>query len=119
MGQWRECCLIAKNIKVNGTPNHILVNKIMDYSIAHFRTYSYLVANEMYQRGYKVDKYKFEKYFSLSFIIDTFYLFEEWHDDRYMAQCYYNLQEKYDCGGMTAEEWRRIHNFYMDVMYHV
>ena len=30
IGQWRECCLIAKQISEKGTPNHILVNKIMD-----------------------------------------------------------------------------------------
>lgn len=113
LSQWRECCLIAKNIKEKGTPNHILVNKIMDYSISHFRTYSYLVADEMYQRGYRVDRHKFEKYFNLSFVIDTFYLFEDWHNNRYMEQCYYNLQEKWDCGGIPEEEWLKFERVYM------
>lgn len=108
LGQWRECCRIAKNIAEHGTPNHILVNKIMDYPIAHFRTYSYFVADEMYQREYKVDKRKFDQYFKLSFIIDEYYLFEEWHNDRYLAQCFFNLQEKYDCGGITEAEWDKI-----------
>ena len=31
LGQWRECCAIARNIAVNGTPNHVLVNKVLDY----------------------------------------------------------------------------------------
>ena len=31
-------------------------------------------------------------------------LYPGWHNDRYLAQCYYNLEEKYDCGGI-AEEW--------------
>ena len=31
LGQWRECCLIAKNIAEQGTPNHILVNRIFNY----------------------------------------------------------------------------------------
>lgn len=43
LSQWRECCCIARNIAVNGTPNHILVNKIMDYGIAHFYSYTKLV----------------------------------------------------------------------------
>ena len=110
LAQWRECCCIAKNIMEKGTPNHILVNKIMDYPIQHFITYTYFVADEMYQRGYKVDKRKFDQYFKLRFVIDEYYLFEEWHDDRYLRQCYYNLQEKYDCGGITEEEWHRIEN---------
>ena len=62
LSQWRECCCIARNIAVNGTPNHLLVNKILNYPIQHFITYSYLVANEMYRRGYKVDKSRFENY---------------------------------------------------------
>lgn len=36
LSQWRECCCIAKNIAIN----HILVNKIMDYGIAHFYSYT-------------------------------------------------------------------------------
>ena len=54
LGQWRECCLIAKSIKENGTPNHILVNPIMDYPMAHFITYSRLVFDEMDRRDYSV-----------------------------------------------------------------
>lgn len=31
-----------------------------------------------------------------------------WHEDRYFIQCYYNLQEKYDCGGISPEDWEKI-----------
>ena len=119
LGQWRECCLIAKTIKEKGTPNHILVNKIMNYPIHDFVHYTTLVYYEMYERHYKANFYKFEQYFPDYVGSNWKYddLFKNWHNDRYLTQCYYNLQEKYDCGGMTAEEWRRIHNFYMDVMY--
>lgn len=34
IAQWRECCCIAKNIADNGYPNHILVNKIMDFGLS-------------------------------------------------------------------------------------
>lgn len=30
------------------------------------------------------------------------------HNDRYLKQCYYNLQEKYDRGIITKEEWDLI-----------
>ena len=39
-------------------------------------------------------------------------VFPEWHNDRYLWQCYYNLQEKYDCGGITQNEWDAIDLFF-------
>ena len=106
LGQWRECCLIAKNIAEKGTPNHILVNRIMDYPIEHFFRYGIRVVNEMERRGYKVDLYKFIRWFDrLSAEREYEDIFDTWHNDRYLKQCYYNLQEKYDCGGITQAEW--------------
>ena len=106
LGQWRECCLIAKNIAEKGTPNHILVNRIMDYPIEHFFRYGIRVMNEMERRGYKVDLYKFIQWFDrLNAEREYESIFDTWHNDRYLKQCYYNLQEKYDCGGITQAEW--------------
>ena len=45
-------------------------------------------------------------------------LFEGWHNERYLKQCYYNLQEKYDCGGISKEEWMKVYkyvNFVLDL----
>ena len=106
VGQWRECCLIAKNITEKGTPNHILVNQIMDYSLRHFATYTTYVFIEMLNRGYKVDYHKFAKWINED--DTTLYkreVFSDWHNKRYLNQCLYNLEEKYDCGGITDEEW--------------
>lgn len=112
LSQWRECCCIAKSIKEKGTPNHILVNKIIDYPIKHFKYYTFLVIQEMRKRGYKVNEECFTKYYPLvnkkefgKLKEDLFY---DWHNERYLKQCYYNLQEKYDCGGISEEEWDRI-----------
>ena len=55
LGQWRECCAIAKNITTNGTPNHILVNKVMEYPMSHLYTYGLYVATAMRKRGYECD----------------------------------------------------------------
>ena len=114
VSQWRECCCIGRLIKENGTPNHILVNKIIEYSVPHFVSYTRLVSNEMKRRKYKVDDEKFLRY------IESLYLpcydcaltfesiFADWHNNRYFFQCFYNLQEKYDCGGISDEEWNQI-----------
>lgn len=114
LGQWRECCLIAKNIHNNGTPNHLLVNKIMDYPFEHFYTYCYEVACEMKYRGYKIDFYNFLKWISAEKhtpIITHDEVFKDWHNDRYLNQCLANLQEKYDCGGIGICEYEKIVDF--------
>lgn len=41
-------------------------------------------------------------------LIDKDKLYSSWHNDRYLVQCYYNLQEKYDCGGIPREDWEKI-----------
>lgn len=115
IGQWRECCAIAKAIAENGTPNHILVNKVMDYPIHHFIIYSFLVYKEMRSRGFKPNGMNFEKWleFDESLIENKrSILFPNWHNDRYFKQCYFNLEEKYDCGGILEEEWHKIFKLY-------
>ena len=115
IGQWRECCLIAKNIKEKGTPNHILVNKVMNYPIHHFIIYSFLVYKEMKNRGFNPNGMNFEKWlkFNESLIENKkSILFPDWHNDHYFLQCYYNLQEKYECGGISEEEWKKIEKLF-------
>ncbi len=113
LGQWRECCAIARNISVNGTPNHMLVNKVMDYPMGHFWKYGYLIYMSMKYRGYKCDFTKFEKWIDKPYALivpDLHDLFDGWHNERYLTQCFYNLQEKYDCGGISEKEWNLIYN---------
>lgn len=123
LAQWRECCAIASNIANKGTPNHLLVNKIFDYNAFHFWNYSLLVVEEMKNRGYKISTKSFNNFKNNFFQKDltekevlpasdiTFEkLFWSWHNDRYLKQCLYNLQEKYDCGGIPEKEWKKIEN---------
>lgn len=108
LSQWRELKCIAKNIKEKGTPNHILVNKIMDYDLDHFCNYAILVYNAMIDRGYKVSEEVFQYIDDVTehhTCMLTKDIFPEWHNERYLMQCFLNLQEKYDCGGLTYEEW--------------
>ena len=109
VAQWRECCCIAKNIHDKGTPNHILVNKIMDYPIEHFIAYTTLVKQEMQKRNYKCDTSRFAKWLEWnSFTIFESEIFEDWHDERYLKQCLFNLEEKFMCGGIPNNEWKLI-----------
>lgn len=120
LGQWRELCAIAKSIAETGTPNHILVNRIMSFPLAHLRVYGQLVCAEMRNRGYSVNYDKFGKWFSND--KDKPYtlcsnLFYGWHNERYLRQCFFNLQEKHDCGGITDQEWRLIEDKFLDKAY--
>ena len=118
LGQWRECCLIAKQIDEKGTPNHVLVNRILDYSTSHFYTYCNKVMFEMDRRGYRITEQAKSKIFFCKawYLILHPDLFSDWHNDRYLRQCLANLQEKADCGAIPAEEWKRITDRYPEMI---
>ena len=119
LSQWRECCAICSNIANKGTSNHILVNKIMDYEFVHFMEYTRLVVSEMERRHYKVSQKamnnflsNFEKFADpnealIGASLERI-LFADWHNERYLKQCLFNLQEKFDCGGIPKDEWKVI-----------
>ena len=119
LGQWKECSVIAGNILTKGTPNHILVNKIMDYSIDHFITYAALVRGEMGNRGYKTMDSVANKIISLKpdwKAVPFEKLYYYWMDDDYFKICYYNLKEKYMCDGIQDSEWRPIEELAKEVI---
>lgn len=113
VAQWRECCAICSNIANKGTSNHLLVNKIINYSKIEFHSYTMNVIEEMKCRNIKVSDRALnnfnDNYLRIpDFISYTGGLFTDWHNERYLKQCLFNLQEKYDCGGITEDEWCRI-----------
>ena len=109
LGQWRECCLIAKNLAERSTPNHVLVNMVTEFPKDHFYTYCKLVQREMYRRGYRLTMQAQRKIWrELWDYIPDGNVFPGWHNDRYLRQCLANLQEKADAGAIPAEEWKRI-----------
>lgn len=101
ISQWQECSTIADAIIKNGTPNHKLVNYIMDYPIEHFVWYSMRVRLEMTKREYKTSQAITDKIWSLlpdpSVKVITLYsedLFKNHHDKTYFKICLWNLYEK-------------------------
>ena len=110
VSQWRELSAITGSINKKGTPNHRLVNIILEYDKSHFYTYSNIIYNEMKRRNMKPNisvSNKIDTYCH-SNIIDRNLLFKDWHNDRYYKQCYHNLEEKYDRGIISKEEWEVI-----------
>ena len=113
VAQWRELSATAGNILTKGTPNHILINKIMDYPLDHFITYAKLVREEMTKRGYRTMDRVWEKIVSVHpkwHTINYNSLFNQWMDYEYLKICYYNLLEKHLCGGINTKDWEQINS---------
>lgn len=112
VAQWRELSAIAGNIKTKGTPNHILVNEVMNYPMNHFITYAAAVRAEMTSRGYRTMDSVWKKICSVCDgdynILPLDEVYPEWMDDEYFIICYYNLKEKWMCGGIKDEDWVKI-----------
>ena len=109
VAQWRECIAIKRQWE-KGTLKHRLVSYVMNYSKEYFLQYVQHITWELRKRNIKYQ----EKYY---LEIDNFCWQDEMtytpcyypeHNDRYLRQCYYNLQEKYDRGIISQEEWNWV-----------
>ena len=114
VSQWRELSSIAGTIQKNGTPNHILVNFVLDYNYDHFISYAYYVREEMTRRGYRTMNSVWEKIILLKTdykVLPLKDIYPEEMNDTYWIICYYNLMEKWLRGGIKNEDWNKISNF--------
>ena len=115
LGQWREINLIWKEIQTDGMIHHIIVDYINNESLYEFVSYATMVYEEMLKRKYKVNEnlmYEISKGFNKSIINKHICMgpYKNYHDNRYLRQCYYNLQEKFDRGGIDLDEWWILQN---------
>lgn len=111
VAQWRELSSIAGSIQTKGTPNHILVNKVLVYDFDHFITYAKIIRDEMTRRGYRTMDSVWNKIVALKpdwQEVPFCNLYFDWMDTEYLHICYYNLLEKYRCGGIREEDWKAI-----------
>ena len=111
VAQWRELSAIAGAIQKNGTPNHVLVNFVLNYDYDHFINYAGMVRAEMNRRGYRTMNSVWEKITNLK--PDWNYLsydeiYKEKMDNDYLEICLYNLWEKYLCNGIKEAEIQNI-----------
>ena len=99
LAQWRELNSIYKK-----QDKHILINYVYEYPREDLLAYSLLVMSEMNERGIEIKKTEnFDSYFSGVYVknipnLESFIPFKNHHNNRYLLQCFYNLQEKYDRG---------------------
>ena len=109
VSQWRECIAIKRQWE-KGTLKHRLVSYVMNYDKQYFYDYVWQVKHELYKRNIKYQikyYYEIENFCEIDWDRDEVLDYKE-HNDRYLKQCYCNLQEKYDRGIITNEEWQKI-----------
>ena len=101
VAQWRELSAIAGAIEKSGTPNHVLVNFVLDYDYDNFISYAYYIREEMTSRGIRTMNTVWDKIVKLKpewTLLPLDKIYEQKMDDLYLKICYYNLYEKYLCG---------------------
>ena len=120
VAQWRELSAIAGAVQKNGSPNHLLVNFVLNYDWNHFVSYAYYVRKEMTNRGYRTMNSVWDKICSLADnkenILPLDEVYKEKMNKQYFVICHFNLLEKYICGGIDDETWNNIENQYCDYM---
>lgn len=123
LGQWRELNSIFKLRN-----KHILINFVYDDNWSLYN-YTLLVIKEMQIRGYNCNLknmiFYFEgKYEALilddsiqtdAYIFPYEEIFAEKMNKEYLTICYYNLLEKYRCGGITKNEWEKVEKRYKEL----
>lgn len=111
VAQWRELnSIYVKQDK------HILINYVYDYDRVHLLAYSLLVIDECNKRNIRIVEWgKFNKFFENTRLLSinnmqTFEPFPQHHNFRYLRQCFYNLQEKYDRGqeDFSREQYQQM-----------
>lgn len=101
LSQKRECDLIWKDIANGKKTNHILINYIWGYQdyLKQLNIYYVLLKKEFDKRGFKFNpKHAMLKLDLVESYCRVSQPFKFHHNNRYLLQCFYNLQEKYDKG---------------------
>lgn len=111
VAQWRELSAIVGAIQKKGTPNHILVNFVLDYDYNNFISYAAELREEMTRRGYRTMNSVWDKITSLKpnwTRLPHTEIYKEKMDDDYLEICLYNLWEKYLCKGIKESDIQNI-----------
>ena len=113
VSQWRECIAIKRQWE-KGTLKHRLVSYVMDYNKAYFMKYVLKITDELNNRNIKHNSkflYEISDFCDDKLDIDVMFgrLDYPEHNDVYLRQCLYNLEEKAMRGLISQEEWEKIY----------
>lgn len=120
VSQFREVVGIYSMLKKDGFVNHCIVSKVVNYPLEELRVYALLVCKEMKNRGFRMGQIPLQRLdityddidkFTIPDNIKDLNLFTDWHNDRYLKQCYYMLEEKCDVKMITEEEFSKVREY--------
>ena len=113
-GQLRELVAIMRDWRDKGKTNHILINRVMEYSKADLYSYLCVYEEESERRyGKSLPRQRFD--FALFCVLTVKTkndIFEGWHNKEYLRVCMANLYEKHHFGigksRISDDEWQRL-----------
>lgn len=120
VSQWREIIAVLRKMNKSNSLD-LLVKQLVHYNESHVKYYTNILVEEFICRGYNFSDSLYDEIMKWEdeneMFLDSYVLecdcqedlFKEWHNDRYLLQCYHNLQEKFDNGGINIEDWMKIH----------
>lgn len=116
ISQWRECIAIKRQWE-KGTLDYKLVSYVKNYDKKYFYNYITRICQEMLKRNIKYqDKYLYEIMDFCECTGNSLYPIDKLnyleHNERYLIQCYFNLQEKYDRKMILEDDWKFIQEFW-------
>ena len=113
-GQLRELVSVMHDWRDKETTNHLLINKVMEYSRHELVTYFVKYEAEYHKRyGKWLMKQweEFKKFDDKIYPLNHIH-FDGWHNKEYLRVCMANLYEKHFFGvgksRITDEEWQRL-----------
>ena len=114
-GTLKELVLVMRTWRDTGKTNHLLINRVMEYSAKELYYYFYIYKCEYVKRyGNTIDKYETELLDFVSKYVPSSMkpnCYEGWHNKEYLRICMSNLLEKHRGIGksrITDEEWETL-----------
>lgn len=120
--QLRELVAIMRSWRDNGTTNHLLINKVMEYERNELVRY-YIYYETVYHSRYGkwIDQKYWEEFkaFQKEEEGKKKYYSDGWHNKQYLRVCMANLYEKHFFGvgksKITDEEWETLCRGYKEI----
>ena len=115
-GQLRELVAIMHDWRDKGKTNHILINRVTQYTKNELVRYFIQYEAEYHRRYGKWLTKQWQEFKAFNDDGRNCYIFKDWHNKEYLRVCMANLYEKHVFGvgnsRISDEEWKRLTDGY-------
>ena len=121
--QWEDCLEIAKNLAMTGETGDPMVYPVIEYDFHHLDFYCGMVQDALAKHGVKVTKHVLNRLLKqamerprkvrkrqtvIKIPEQASDVFRLWHTPHYFRQCFFQLEEMYDRGLISRDDWKPI-----------